>query len=386
MPKKPANLRLVSGQPYKDYQLALLLKMTFSINASGECEPAKEQYPLLDEPGTYEDLESPLVSPPSWDSDLMAFKPGTDIVVQGSAYSYGKAAQMVDAELKLVNFSRVIRVHGDRRVDWQGGNPVFTPAEPFEQMPVRYDHAFGGCDQAHLSRANDPLVDELKKNEPGLGMDLFTDSHYPRNPSGRGYLIDFNRESSDNMLLPNLEFPFDPITPERLGVGTPSNWLSAPLPAACDWIDPSWFPRIAYLGLAPEFTIPDEGVKEISMGWAASSLMSIKSALNMGFHPTFQHGASPGLVTRQLRAGSQVLLRNMFPNHPERLIQLSARVPKVEIIVSESQRLSTMSHLNSVVVLPDQDQVVEVWSARTKVTRPYAPNELEEMSWNIGWH
>jgi len=386
MSKTPANLRLISGQPYKDYELALLMKLTFSITANGECEPAKGQHPLLDAPGTYEDLDSPLVSPPSWDSDLMAFKPGTDVVVQGSAYSYGQAAQTVDAELKLMNVSRIVRVHGDRRVDWQGGNPVFTPAEPFEQMPIRYDRAFGGCDQANLAKADDPLQAELNKIQPGLRMDLFTDSHYPRNPCGRGYLIEFSRESSENMLLPNLEFPFDPVTPERLGLGHPNHWMSAPLPATFDWIDPSWFPRIAYLGLTPEYTVPDAGVKEISMGWAASSLLSIKSALKLGFHPTFQHGASPGLILRKLNPGSQMMLRNMFPDHPQRLIQLSKRVPKVEIVVSERERLSASPHLNAVVVMPDQDQVVEVWSARAKVSRPYGQNELDKMSWKIGWN
>lgn len=386
MSKSPTNLRLICGQPYKDYELALVMKLTFSITANGKCEPAEEQYPLLDDPGTYEVLEAPLVSPPSWDSDLMAFKPGTDVVVQGHAYSYGKSVQTVDAVLELLNFSRVVRVHGDRRIDWQSGQAVFTPAEPFEQMPIRYDRAFGGCDQFYLSKVTDPLVLELNKTQPDLRLTSLTKSHYPRNPCGRGYLIDLSRESSENMLLPNLEFPFDPVTPERLGVGKSDNWISAPLPAAFDWIDPSWFPRIGYLGFTPEYEIPDGGVKEVSLGWVASNLMTIKSVLHGGWHPTFQHGASPGLVFRQMKAGSQMLLRNLFPNHPSRLIQLSERVPEVEIVVSKSNRLSASSHLNAVVLMPDQDQVVEVWSARVKVSRSYTPNELENMDWNISWN
>lgn len=385
MPDTPANLRLVCGQPYEDHELALLMKLTYSITVNGECVPAKVQQPLIANPGTYEQVESPLVSPPRWDSDLMAFKAGTDVVVQGHAYSYDQAVQTVDTELHLPDVSRIVRVHGDRRVDWQGGKPVFTPAEPFVKMPIRYDRAYGGCDQVNLAKVTDLLMRELNEMQPELQLDTFSDSHYPRNPTGRGFLIELTRKSSEGMLLPNLEFPFDPVTPERLAVGNSKNWMAAPLPATFDWIDPSWFPRIAYLGLTPEHIVPQDGVKEILLGWALPSLMSLRSAMDGGWHPTFQHGASAGLVLRRLEPGTQMLLHNLFPEHPERQIQLSAKVPQVEIEVSGSERLSTTSYLNSVVIMPDQDQVVEVWSARAKVPRPYWPSELSEMKWKIDW-
>lgn len=386
MAKVPANLRLISGQPYDDYELALVMKLTFSIDSSGQCVPAKDQQPLLVSPPVYEQLEPPLVSPPAWDSDLMAFKAGTDVVVQGHAYSYNGPAKSVDAELRLADVSRVLRVHGNRRVDWHGGKPRFTSAEPFEQMSLRYDRAYGGCDQTHLAKVTDLLHRELVKSYPEFGLNTATDSHYPRNPCGKGFLIKMGRESCDNMALPNLEFPFDPVTPERLAIGHPSNWMSAPLPASFDWVDPSWFPRIAYLGLTPEYTLPPNGAKEIELGWALPSLLKLPSAFQAGFHPTFQHGASSGLILRRLKPGTEVLVRNMFPKHPERTLQLSGRVPKVDITISPGTTVNTASTLNSVVLMPDQDQVIELWSARAKVTRPYATNELSEMTWKIGWN
>jgi len=385
MAKIPPNLRLVCAQPFADYELALVMKLTFSIAANGDCVPAQAQQPIIINPVPYEKAKPPLVSPPSWDSDLMAFKAGTDVVVQGHAYSYRQAAQSVDAELKLANVTRTVRVHGERRVDWRSGMPVFTPAEPFEQIPLRYDRAYGGCDQSHLARDNDLLMRELKKTRPEMQLDAATKSHYPRNPAGRGFLIEMSRESADNMRLPNLEFPFDPVTPERLAVGSPGNWMSAPLPAAFDWISPAWFPRIAYLGLTPEHVVPAEGVREISNGWAVPSLLQLKSIVKGGWHPTFQHGASPGLVLRRLQPGTQLMLRNMFPKHPERKLQLSSRVPRVEIALTESTKLAATSYINAVIIQPDLDQVVEVWSARAKVERPYAQNELDNMTWKIGW-
>jgi hypothetical protein len=385
MPKIPPNLHLVCAQPYKDYELALVMKLTFSITANGDCVPARAQQPIIITPDDYEAAKPPLVSAPSWDSDLMAFKAGTDVVVQGHAYSYRQTAQTVDTELKLAEVSRTVRVHGDRRLDWRSGRPVFSPAEPFEMMPLRFDRAYGGCDQFYLAKVTDILMRELIKTQPDLHLETASDSHYPRNPAGRGFLVEMNRESSENMLLPNLEFPFDPITPERLAAGSPGNWMSAPLPATFDWISPAWFPRIAYLGLTPEHVVPADGIREISLGWALPSLMRLKSMMKGGWHPTFQHGASPGLVLRRLQPGTQMLLKNMFPSHPERKIQLSSKVPQAEIAITESTKLATECYLNAVIVQPDQDQVVEVWSARAKVTRPYAQNELDNMNWKIGW-
>jgi hypothetical protein len=386
MSEHAANAQLVSGQPYKDYELALVMKLTFRITENGQCVPAEQQLPLIDDFPVYEELEAPHVSPPCWDSDLMAFKAGTDVVVQGHAYSYSEHATTVDTELKLPGVSRVVRVHGSRRVEWQGKKPVFTPAEPFEQMPLRYDRAYGGCDVINQPKVSDILLHQVKEASPGWRLDTFSDHHYPRNPAGRGFLMKLTREASADLELPNLEFPFDPITPERLAIGEPMSWMNAPLPAAYDWIDPSWFPRIAYLGLTPEYYLPEEGVKEIGLGWAAPDLMKLRTVRHGGFHPTFQHAASPGLVRRRLQPATQMELRNLFPKQARRRIQLTGKVPHVEIRRSESERLSTNSYLSAVVIRPDLDQVIEIWSARAKVLRPYWPSELEEMTWKIRWN
>lgn len=386
MPKIPPNLRLVCAQPYKDYELALVMKLTFSITAKGDCVPAQTQQPIIVDPVDYEAAEPPAVSPPSWDSDLMAFKAGTDVVIQGHAYSYGRPAQSVDAELKLTDVSRTVRVHGERMLEWRSGNPLFTPAEPFDLVPLRYDRAYGGYDRKYITKVTDLFMREAIKARPEMQIATATESHYPRNPAGRGFLVEMKRESAEGLLIPNLEFPFDPVTPERLAIGNPGNWMSAPLPATFDWISPAWFPRVAYLGLTPEHIVPADGIREISLGWALPSLMRLKSILNGGWHPTFQHGASPGLVLRRLQPGTQMLIKNMFPSHPERKLQLSSRVPQVEIAITESNKLAAASYLNAVIVQPDQDQVIEVWSARVKVTRPYAQNELDNMNWKIGWN
>jgi hypothetical protein len=57
----------------------------------------------------------------------------------------------------------------------------------------------------------------------------------------------------------------------------------------------------------------------------------------------------------------------------------------VTIHVTEKQHLEARSQLNSVIVRPDLDQVVEIWSARAIAQRKYEPQELENMTWKINW-
>lgn len=384
MIKLASNKFLVSGQPNKDCELALVMKLTYTIKPNGQCVPAEKQLPLIDDPDPYEEVESPLVSPPAWDSDLLAFKTHTDVVVQGHAYTYSNKVNTVDAEVRMPGKSYVVRVHGDRRLDWQGDTPFFTPAGNFEQMPVCYDRAYGGYDAVFKPKVTDAVMHHLNKAEPQLDMASFTECHYPRNLAGCGYLIELNRRATEDLRLPNLEFPFDPITVERLAVGSTTAWMNGPLPAAFDWIHPSWFPRIAYLGLSPEYDLSSK-VKEIELGWAVPDLMDQMPLILGGFHPDFQQGASPGLVCRQFKPGSPLLLRNLFPKQAERQIQLASNVPRVNIHVTEKQHLETQSHLNAVIVRPDLDQVVEIWSARAIAQRKYEPSELENMTWKISW-
>lgn len=387
MPESSPNIAIVSGQPGEGaYELIAVLKFTFTLQPDGTCRPAELQEPLIANPGSYQHLDAPLISPPAWDCDFLPFKPGTDVVVQGHAYSYNPSATFVDAEIVLPNGeSRVIRAYGDRRLEWHGGRLAFTPPAMFEKIPLRFDRAYGGFDASIEERETDWVLDRKEGAEGGDAWYSAGRRYYPRNPCGVGFCETLSRENHGSVRVPNLEYPVDPITPERLAVGSAENWLDAPLPAAFDWYAPSWFPRIAYLGLTPEHTIPADGIREIALGWAAPNLLELRSLLHFGYHGTFQHGAAPALIQRKLEPGCAFLLRNLFPEQAEQRVQLPQQVPHVDIHVSDSQTLATTPRLGTVVIRPDRKQLIQVWSARTPVARPYYPNETSEMKWTVRW-
>ena len=274
-------------------RLGLVLKRTYIFRDGGGCDAAEEdqQEPLTFQEFPYEELEPPLVSPVRLDNDMFAFRPKTDLVVQGSAYTYFSGVSKTHVAVRIGTFERSIRVYGDRQL-MRGldGKLRFSDPEPFDAMPVRYDRAYGGVDVTALRRRPAPkMLRELAQVMPDIPIDTDTPFHYARNPCGRGFLIDDDEESLAAVQVPNLEFPFDWITPERLATGSVHGWVTAPLPACMDWQSAGWFPRIAYLGAAvfpPDYSGP---VRETELGWAAATWCTFRrSHRNLEELPRFE--------------------------------------------------------------------------------------------------
>lgn len=378
--------RFICGQQGGTFRLALVFKRAYAIAPNGTCRLTDEKIPIEeDAPPWLPDLPSPLASPPRWDPDVFGFKPAVDLVVQGHAYSYYRRAT-VETEVRVGPYSRVIRVHGERRAQWSSGRVSFTPPEPFEKIPVRYDRAYGGLDAVALRRHGDRLGEGLAVAQPSWADDIArnTPYHYPRNPAGCGYLIEADQESVEAVRIPNLEMASDPVTPERLAVGDVRAWPSAPIPAAYDWVDASWFPRLAYLGFVPLHDKPARPLPEVAMGWAPGEILDLSRGRRPFFDPRFQQGASLGLSVQGLPADAQILLAGLFPSAPEMIVRLPGDQPRVAVAVSATDRKSGQARPTAVVVQPDDSRVIVVYSAAFDVARPYGKHEMAAMGYRIG--
>jgi hypothetical protein len=252
-------------------------------------------------------------------------------------------------------------------------------------MPLRYDRAFGGVDTVALARRGDSLGKAFQTAQPEYADALArgTPFHYPRNPAGGGYLMELDQESAGAARVPNLEFPFDPVTPERIAVGDFKAWLRAPLPAGFDWMHPAWFPRLAYIGRVHEHAPAAGEVPEAAKGWAPREILRLSGGRLMFFDPRFQQGASPGLSIPKLPPDAELLLRNLCPSQAERSIRLPGVLPRVLISVKPSDQRVARTQLNAVVVQPDQDRVILVFAAVCEVARRYGNHEMAAMKWSI---
>lgn len=383
---------VVFGAPQGRPRVGLVLKRTYVFQDGGGCELADEdrQEDVSLEEEVYDELAPPRVSPVRLDNDTMAFRPRTDLVLQGNAYTYFSGVHTTHVSLRVGAFERSIRVYGERRVvRGPDGALRFTSPEPFDRIPLRYDRAYGGVDVTAFRRHPAPkMLRELAQAAPGIPVDTDTPFHYARNPCGRGFLIEEDEESLAAVEVPNLEFPFDWITPERLAAKSIDGWIGAPLPACMDWQSCLWFPRIAYLGAAPFPPNYAGPVRETELGWAAADIARIQPAtqrLDLPLRPEFTQAASAGMSVDRVSPGEMVELRNLHPVYPFCAFRLPDEVPLAHMECRAGEWTALEPRLNAVVIRPEEDEVVMIWCASAPVDARFEPEDPDEIRRQITW-
>ncbi|HYO73706.1 MAG TPA: DUF2169 domain-containing protein [Archangium sp.] len=146
------------------------VKATFDIKENGALKLSDEQPPPLLEP---EYRGAPITTSLRLDSDLLAVKPGTDVILDACAHAPGgRATGIVPVSLKVGSVQKTLLVHGVR-VYYRGALGLTTSEpRPFVTSPILYEWAFGGNDTSHP----DP-----RKHRVDL-----------RNPIGKGIAADAN--------------------------------------------------------------------------------------------------------------------------------------------------------------------------------------------------
>jgi hypothetical protein len=185
------------------------VKATFDIRPDGATRLADEQLPVL---RAGQPLGEPGRSSLAYEADLLWLKPGTDVLVKGSAWAErGRPTEVVDVQVRLGPVRKTLRVFGDRR--WRRGivGATMSRPVPFERMPIIYERAYGGWDRSAPDAADHRV-------------DL-------RNPVGTGFV--HRGDAVDGTALPNVEHP------DRLI----ASWKDRPAPAGLNAIDCAWSPR-----------------------------------------------------------------------------------------------------------------------------------------------
>jgi hypothetical protein len=180
----------IATDKYGCEHVVAVAKVTFSIADDGTCTLADEQVPLV---MADEFIGEPGLSAPLFESDFAPFKPRCDVLVKGSAYAPGgRAATIVPVGFKVSSISKIFNVVGDRFWKVSGLKIGASRPQPFTEMPLCYDRAFGGVDNFH--------TDERKHHT------------YAPNPVGRGFHKNLNTKFVDGTPLPNTEERNRPVT------------------------------------------------------------------------------------------------------------------------------------------------------------------------------
>jgi hypothetical protein len=281
--------------------LHVTLKATLRTGAALTVHP--EQRPILT---TDEYADAPGTSALTYPGERHLAKPGTDIILLGSAHApRGKPVPSVDVSLAVGPVRKVIRVFGDRR--WQRGPTPASAPEPFITGPLTYTRAFGG-----------PAV--------------------PTNPVGVGHRGAAPR--TPGALLPNLEDPRRPFL-EAADDSTPCCFAA---------LAPSWSPRSGHAGTYDET-------------WRRRRA----PYLPVDFDPRFLHAAPPDqIASTPLRGGESVELLHLAPEPlrfslPTFTWTLRARLGRDTLALAPA--------LETVLLEPDAGRVCLLWRATTGIDR-----------------
>ncbi len=340
--KKKAGYAVQPGQDEAGNPIfSVLVKRTYDIVPNGPAVRAEEDLPLtpIDE---YYDMGDAQTSTVKYEADLAPFKSLTDVVFIGKAMAMGgKPVTAMDVGLQVEGVgAKIVRVIGQRRCVFQAGRPpVFTPPEPFTEMEIRYDNAYGGKDKQSLPEG--PF-------------------HYPRNDMGKGLILKYQKEFVDGMELPTIEDPADLLTPEGMVLNVPEAWPRGPMPQGLGWYQRTWYPRAFYAGSIPPYVETGTMTKEEFLGliWKDHIVLARKSKLP-GFHVRFLQGASQGLSFPPLKGDETIKLRGLTPGGMLKFA-LPGETPMLRLDIGGGmQRLDPVLH--TVQIRGEERQLDLVW-------------------------
>jgi len=221
---------------------------------------------------------------------------------------------------------------------------------------------------------------ELRYEKAYGGIDVFSDKKtsfpYPRNHLGRGFVVKNKKESVDELVLPNIEDPYDLITPQRLCLIKYDKWEKQPMPTGFGWLPKQYQPRAGYAGILPA----DRSTEQILRKAYAKFLPKEDQKTYLGnelpdMNFKFFSGASEGLKLNYLKGDEKIETKNLTKDG-DLNFKLPGETPKIEIDVGEGVQ-ETDEVIHTVMIDMEEKKLDIIW--RGSIEYP-EPDWLKEMS------
>jgi hypothetical protein len=348
-------VEVVPGRNHRDEHIfSVIVKRTYRIVPEARAERAEADRPfrLIDH---YYDDGDPEWSTVQFEYELVPYKASTDVVVIGKAYAAGGVAtDRTTVGVQVGNRKKLLTVTGNRRCSYrEGAAPVFTDPEPFTEMDIRYDRAYGGRDE---------------KSVPDIPF------MYPRNFMGAGVVLRNVKDAVEGLTLPNIEDPEDLLTPDRLFIEEADRWHLQPLPQGLGWRQRNWYPRAALLGSYPPFLDAGVVTAEERMGLLPKNHVALaKQSRLRPNEAQFANGASIGLIFSTFAGDEPVMLGRLTPGGVLRFL-LPGDTPKIGLDLGQGMQ-PLEPQLHTVSIRPDDLELDLIWrGAHTYPGYGWLPN------------
>jgi Uncharacterized protein conserved in bacteria (DUF2169) len=372
----------VVDHPRGGSQVGVVAKRTYRVSG-GRCLPADEQVSLVDGPRFSSDRSALL-----HDLDCVLHRTEADVIVDGNARPPRVGIPSFEMRVRVGTLDRTFLVFGERRCYRDaGGRLRFSAATPVEAVPLDWTTSYGGFDAVALERNGDPLL-ELKTAAKEPYSPRFGKYAYPRNRAGKGYLIEATNEALEACTLPNLEEPRLLLTPERLAIGAPERWPTAPIVAATGWLSYANFPRAAMLGMPPLYdpaACPPASFFEVKI--AALSAASIAPATPFAKRLDLRvaQQSAVGMRVTEVAPGAPVAVVNAHPKRPLWDFSLSRELPLFALQMPGAKPIRLEPKIRTVYIQPDLDRVSIVWVGEHEEPTPVGPGKRALIKHAVEW-
>ena len=302
--------------------LHVIVKATLMLKPRLALAPAQVPVTMADE--YYDD---PATSSLKLASDLHIGKPGTDVLLVGSAHApEGAEVAQSLVSLSAAGRSRQALVFGDRL--WSNGGGMTAP-QPFASMPLVWERAFGGV---HV------LPDKTLAEE--------------RNPIGIGFRGNRSAAEMAGQPVPNLEDPQSRLSSAG-DIGVPVCFAPS---------SPAWLPRRVFAGT-------------YDAAWQRTRAPYLPD----DFDPRFMMSAAPEFSFESYLVGGEPF--ELAGVHPEGPITFSLPSTPLDIAVSVA---GSPEHppvnLETVLIAPDANLLCLTWRATVPVDRKALKVETVDLS------
>lgn len=311
--------------------LVVVIKGTFVLPQSGESVRLHERQVPLVMADTFSG--EPGQSAPIHEVDFAPRKHHCDVLLLGHAHAPGgRPVTRTQVTMQVGPVNKTMDVVGPRV--WEAGVTGIRASEPapFVTMPISYDLAFGGVDQA----SEDPAQHDA----------------FLLNPAGQGYRKQLNSAWIDGLPLPCTEEPGVPVT-------WPSNSYK---PMALGPLGRGWQQRACYAGTYDQH-------------WLDHDFPFLPKDFDERYYQ-----AAP--LDQQMPIPSQaldVVLQNLTPDGFRRFTLPHFDAP-VYLFPRRGDREDHVARLDTIVMEPDEDRLTLTW----RLTRPIRRDPSEILQIHVG--
>jgi hypothetical protein len=295
--------------------MVLVAKATYNFPEADHKPKLSAQQQPITENDSYSG--APGESSPLLENDYVPLKPRCDVIlVNAQAHApEGRRVRSIEVLLELNEIQKSLRVVGQRY--WERSTFGWYPSEPepFTQMSITYEDAWGGSDEGEREGERETITD---------------------NPVGKGFYHRIEKERVTGQPLPNLE------PPDRT-LQHPSDRLP---PLAFGPVARNWTPRRNHAGTYDQ-------------AWQENR----RPLLPEDFDERFYQCAPEDQQTDHLLGGEEVILRNLTPEGETRFTLPEERLP-MQVILRNGARHNLEPRIDTLLIDPQQRWFTLLWRAR----------------------